>query len=151
MFNVLIPAVAALGLVAFTAQTQEASAPAQPGMAWHLVQEGEMAKLAYGMANSDQLALMITCSPGDRTAVVYGDVQPVGARAMASTPAPMDPMSGGDADEARISINDSNLANLARRGAIRVSGEGGETVLTATTAERRGVRGFLSYCGSARV
>ena len=57
---------------------------------------------------------------------------------------------GGDADEARISINDSNLANLARRGAIRVSGEGGETVLTATTAERRGVRGFLSYCGSTR-
>ncbi|QYF87414.1 hypothetical protein [Brevundimonas sp. PAMC22021] len=150
MFKVLIPTVAALGLVAFTAQTQEASAPAQPGMAWHLVQEGDMAKLAYGMANSDQLAMMITCSPGDRTAVVYGDVQPVGARVATSAPTPMDPMSGGDADEARIAVDDANLADLAHRGALRVSGEGGETVLTATTAERRGVRGFLSYCGSAR-
>jgi hypothetical protein len=149
MFKVLIPAVA-LGLVAFAAQTQEASAPAQPGMAWHLVQEGEMAKLAYGLANSDQLALMITCSPRDRTAVVYGDVQPVGARTLISAPTPMDPLSGGDADEAHISIDNANLADLARRGAIRVSGEGGETVLTATAAERRGVRGFLSYCGSTR-
>ena len=72
MFKVLIPAVAALGLVAFTAQTQEASAPAQPGMAWHLVQEGEMAKLAYGMADN-----LLTAASMDGFKYLFGNVNPV--------------------------------------------------------------------------
>jgi hypothetical protein len=92
MFKILVPAVAALGLVAFAAKTQDWShedaepaaamtaASAMPVMGWHLSYEGSMAKLAYGVENSDQLAMMVTCAPGDRSAVIYGDVLPASPR-----------------------------------------------------------------------
>ena len=91
MFKTLIPAVACLGLVAFAAKTQPVVAALDPAdavqtMAWHISTEGEMAKLAYGVANSDQLAMMVTCAPGDATAAVYGDVRPAGAGAEAASP-----------------------------------------------------------------
>ena len=113
MFKVLIPAAAAVALVAFAARTQplDAFPPVEtPTMSWHLSHEGAMAKLAYGVENSDQLALMVTCSPGDAAAVVYGDVQPDTPRLIAAShgPAPLDPMSGGDATETRLSLQDAS-------------------------------------------
>jgi hypothetical protein len=141
MFKILIPAVASLGLVAFAAKTQPVvSAPAAPpaadAMAWHLSQEGDMAKLAYGVANSDQLAMMVTCAPGDATAAVYGDVHPVSAEA--ESEAPM--------DEARIALSDANLHDLAAKGSMRVVGEGGAFLVRASAQEQRGIGQFLNYC-----
>lgn len=157
MFKVLIPAAAAVVLVAVAARTQSAETVALEGvpapvMAWHLSHEGAMAKLAYGVANSDQLALMITCSPGDATAVVYGDVQPDTPRLITAAygPAPLDPMSGGDADETRVSLHDASLAGLVSRGLLRVRGDAGAFTLRADEAERRTISGFLAYCGSSR-
>ena len=78
MLKSLLPAAAALSLAALAGQAMT-TAPAVPGQGaagWYLLHEGPMAKLAYGLPDSDQVALMLTCSPGDRTAVVYGDVQP---------------------------------------------------------------------------
>ncbi|QTC93182.1 hypothetical protein IFJ75_03570 [Brevundimonas goettingensis] len=152
MFKVLVPAVAALGLVAFAAKTQDwshedaepsaVSAMAQPVMGWHLSYEGPMAKLAYGVENSDQLALMVTCAPGDRSAVVYGDVLPASPRlAQASL--------GSLEDEARIPVTDPALQSLARNGVMPVVGEAGPTRIHASDAERRVVSGFLSYCDQA--
>lgn len=156
MFKVLVPAVAALGLVAFAAKTQDWShddaepsagsvavgAMAQPVMGWHLSYEGSMAKLAYGVENSDQLAMMVTCAPGDRSAVVYGDVLPASPRlAQASLGAPE--------DEARIAVTDPALLSLARNGVMPVVGEAGPTRIHASDAERRVVSGFLSYCDRA--
>jgi hypothetical protein len=142
MFKVLIPAAAAVALVAFAARTQplDAFPPVEtPTMSWHLSHEGAMAKLAYGVENSDQLALMVTCSPGDAAAVVYGDVQPDTPRLIAAShgPAPLDPMSGGDATEARLSLQDASLTGLASRGAMRVQGDSGRFVLKAGPDERR--------------
>lgn len=159
MFKVLIPAAASIALVAFAARTQPLDSVMQmqaaseaPAMAWHLSHEASMAKLAYGVANSDQLALMVTCSPGDATAVVYGDVQPASARLIAASqgPAPLDPMSGGDAVETRLSLHDASLTGLASRGSMLVQGEAGRFSLSATSAERRMIAGFLAYCGSSR-
>lgn len=157
MFKVLIPAAAALGLVAFAARSQGADpmavASANP-MAWHLSHEGAMAKLAYGVANSDQLAVMMTCEPGDRTAAVYGTVQPVGARlirASMSGPADIDPMSGGLAEESRIGLSDPALRSLVERGTMPVRGDAGRGSLPADKTERRMIADFLSYCGSSRV
>ncbi len=155
MFKVLIPAAASIVLAAFAARTQPSDSTAQveaPAMAWHLSHEGAMAKLAYGVENSDQLALMITCAPGDSTAVVYGDVQPDTPRLISAStgPAPLDPMSEGDAFETRLSLHDASLTGLASRGAMRVQGDAGRFNLTADTAERRMIAGFLSYCGSSR-
>ena len=157
MFKFAIPAVAALGLIAVAAQSQADNADVQAGpavpMAWHLSHEGSMAKLAYGVANSDQLALMMTCEPGQAQAMVYGDIQPDSPRLIqaAMTSAPIDPLSGGLADESRISLRDPALQKLARSGRLDVLGEAGHFELTATGDERRLVREFFAYCGTEAV
>jgi hypothetical protein len=157
MFKVAIPAVAALALIAVAAQSQAENAETQTGaanpMSWHLSHEGSMAKLAYGMANSDQLALMMTCEPGQPQAVVYGDVQPDSPRLhkASMTAAPIDPLSGGMADESRISLRDPAMQKLADSGKLAVLGEGGHFELTATGDERRLVREFFAYCGTEAV
>ncbi|RZJ97368.1 MAG: hypothetical protein EON88_03080 [Brevundimonas sp.] len=155
MLKVLIPAAAALGLIAFAATTQATdttgSSDAQPGMAWHVSYEGPMAKLAYGVENSDQLALMITCAPGDRAAVVYGDVQPVSPRLIrAAYSTAVDPLSGGEAEETRLPLTDPSLASLSRTGRMQVEGEAGRFVLTADRDEQRAARDFIDYCSSSR-
>ena len=158
MFKILIPAVAALGLIAFAAQSQSAdvtsenAVQAAPGMSWSLHHEGNLAKLTYGVANSDQLALMVSCEPGDRTAAVYGDVQPEAALLTQASlgPQTFDPLSGGEADESRISLTDPALRGLASRGQMAVRGDAGVFQLTADAEERRAVGDFLAYCSVGR-
>lgn len=142
MFKILIPAVAIVGLAAFAAQTQPVMGGVDPAnndptMTWHLSTEGPVAKLAYGVAHSDFLAMMVTCAPGDETAEVYGDVKPVNARAEKDSPF----------GEAKIAVGDAGLRDLAEKGAIRVSGEAGVFNLRASPQERRAIGQFLSYCG----
>jgi len=153
MIRFALPALAALGFIAFAAQTR-ATPPAaggEPAMGWHLSQEGATAKLAYGVADSDQLALMLTCQPGQGAAVVYGDVAPARARlshaALAS--APIDPLSGDLDEESRIGLRDPALTGLVRTGRMPVIGEAGTFDLTATPAERRAIGEFIAYCGSS--
>lgn len=156
MFKVLVPAVAALGLVAFAAQSSDVAPQveakgvmAAPVMSWSVHHEGALAKLAYGVANSDQLALMVACMPGDATAAVYGDVQVEGAR-LTQASLHIDPLSGGDAEENTIAVNDPALAGLARDGRMTVIGDAGRFQLAASTEERRLVRDFLAYCSPGR-
>ncbi|MBI2260638.1 MAG: hypothetical protein HYU62_03125 [Caulobacterales bacterium] len=159
MFKFAIPAVAALGLIVVAAQSQatHADADAEAGMAvpmgWHLTHEGPMAKLAYGVANSDQLALMMTCEPGQAQAIVYGDVQPASPRLhkASMTSAVIDPLSGGLADETRISLRDPALLELARLGAMEVESDAGHFELTVDHDERRLVSEFFAYCGTEAV
>jgi hypothetical protein len=155
MFKVLIPAAAALGLVAFSARSQggvpEVGAfAAAPAMAWSVHHEGALAKLAYGVADSDQLTLMVSCEPGDRTATIYGDVHPEAARPMLTNlqSVPLDPLSGGEAHETQIGLNDPALTALATRGRMAVRGDAGVFQLAATPEERRLVGDFLSYCSA---
>jgi hypothetical protein len=150
MFKVLIPAAAALGLLALAARTESAPPAAEaetPGMAWHLSHEGESAKLAYGLANSDQLALMMTCAPGDAEAVVYGDAAPVSARLVPTRGGP-DPLSG-EAEEMRLPLSEPGLRSLASQGRMTVAGDAGRFTLRASPEERRLAERFLSYCGTA--
>jgi len=157
MFKFVIPAVAALGLITVAAHSRTAEPDAEPGMAapmgWHLSHEGALAKLAYGVANSDQLALMMTCEPGQAQAIVYGDVQPASPRLhrASMTSAVIDPLSGGLADESRISLRDPTLQRLVRRGRLDVEGDAGHFELTADGEERRLVSAFFAYCGTEAV
>tara|TARA_R110002124_G_scaffold1527_9_gene9206 strand:+ start:1924 stop:2394 length:471 start_codon:yes stop_codon:yes gene_type:complete len=156
MFKILIPAVAAMGLVAFAAQTRTPTFEAHAApvvMGWHLSHEGTLAKLAYGVENSDQLALMMTCEPGRSTVVVYGAVQPVAPQLIQASdrPAELDPLSGGDASEVRIALRDPTLQSLASRGVLRVRGDAGDFDIRAAADEQRVAADFLAYCGSARV
>jgi hypothetical protein len=155
MLKIAIPAVAALGLIAFAARSQATDSDVQAGaapMGWHLSQEGPLAKLAYGVENSDQLALMMTCERGQAQAIVYGDVQPASPRLIkASMSAAIDPLSGGLADETRISVRDPAMQQLARSGKLAVEAEAGHFELSATPDERRLIGDFFAYCGSDRV
>lgn len=155
MFKIVIPAVAALGLIAFAAQSQATDSDIQTAaapMGWHLSHEGSLAKLAYGAENSDQLALMMTCERGQAQATVYGDVQPASPRLIkASMSAAIDPVSGGLGDETRISVRDPALQQLVRNGKLAVEAEAGAFELSANPAERRLIGEFFTYCGSERV
>lgn len=154
MLKSLLPVAAALSLAALAGQamTTAPAAPGQGAAGWHLLHEGSMAKLAYGLADSDDVALMLTCSPGDRSAIVYGDSQP---RSPALTPAaqgpqPIDPLSDGEAYETRLPLTDAALTGLARSGRMAVQTEAGDRQIQANRGERRLVQSFLGYCASGR-
>jgi len=155
MFKVAIPAVAALGLIAFAAQSQATNLDVQSGvapMAWHLSHEGSLAKLAYGVENSDQLALMMTCERGQTQAIIYGDVQPASPRVIrTSTTSAIDPLSGDLSGETRISVRDPAMQQLTTNGKLTVEGDAGLFQLSASPAERRLIGDFFAYCGSDRV
>lgn len=154
MFKIVIPAVAALGLIAVAAQSQATNVVVEADsapMGWHLSHEGSLAKLAYGVENSDQLALMMTCQRGQTQAAVYGDVQPASSRLIkASVTAAIDPISGGLVDETQISIRDPSLQKLALTGKLAVEADAGQFELSASPAERRLINEFFAYCGSDR-
>jgi len=155
MFKIAIPAVAALGLIAFAARSQATNLDFQNDVApmgWHLSHEGPLAKLAYGVENSDQLALMMTCERGQTQAIVYGDVQPASPRIVrASTTSAIDPLSGDLSGETRISVRDPAMQQLALSGKLAVEADAGLFQLSATPAERRLIGDFFAYCGSDRV
>lgn len=156
MLKFAIPAIAALGLIAFAARSQATSSDVQTGLApmgWHLSHEGDMAKLAYGVANSDQLALMMTCEPGQAQAVLYGDVQPAGPRLQKASmkAVAIDPLGGGLADEIRLPVDDPSLKQLARSGTMAVQGDAGAFELNASREERKLIDEFFAYCGDRRV
>ena len=154
MREILIPAIAALGLVTTAAHTRSNTPDSLSGqaVAWHLSHDGSLAKLAYGVENSDQLALMLTCERGQTQATVYGDVQPASPRLiMATRAAAIDPLGGGLADETRISVRDPALQQLARTGKLAVEAGAGSFELSATPGERRLIGEFFAYCGSHRV
>ena len=154
MLKFLVPAVACVALVAVSARTQTVdAASAAPEMAWRLDHEGPMAKLTYGAANSDHLAAMITCQPGEGVAVFYGAAHPDSPRLLqaSSTPQPVDPLSNGAAYETQVALDDPSLTSLARNGSLRLISDDGSTVLTADGTGRRMAADMLAYCGSSRV
>lgn len=154
MRNAAFPVLAVVALAAIAGQAvTRAPRPAGGELAgWHVLHEGALAKLAYGLPDSDHLALMLTCTPGEGAAVVYGDIQPRGAtlKQVALEPQPVDPLSGGEAFEARLPLDDAALTGLARDGRMPVLTEAGERRLTATRDEQRLIQGFLAYCASGR-
>jgi hypothetical protein len=149
MHKILLPAAAALSLVAFAATTQSADLTvetAQP-VAWHLSHDGEVAKLAYGASNSDHLALMVTCAAGAPDVAVYGDVRPIAVSMRpVSGPSMPDPLSGGDASEAIVPLADAGLSDLSSKGRMTVKSDERTFQLAATQQERRVVDRFLAYC-----
>lgn len=154
MFKVLIPAASLLSLVAFAAQgrSEAPSVEEMPllppaAMGWHLSHEGEMAKLAYGIANSDQLVIMLTCSPGDARAESYGVVTPVGVSA-GEGPSASDPL--GAMAPTVVNLDSPSMAALRREGALPVVGDAGQAALPVTSTDRDAVEGFFAHCGATR-
>lgn len=154
MLKFALPATAALALIAIAAQssaTDQNDETRLGGMGWHLSEEPGLAKLAYGVANSDQLALLMTCEPGAAQAVVYGEVKPVGPHVVrASMVTPIDPLSGGLSEEVSISTASPSLQRLKTGGRLQVEGEAGQFELRANRTEREAINAFFSYCAGGR-
>ncbi|MFW2343604.1 hypothetical protein [Brevundimonas sp.] len=166
MFKILIPAVAALGLVAHAAQSYTAedgvtaapviaaaatsvdAAPSAPAMDWHFHSEGDTAKLAYGVANSDQLVLMLTCQTGQDMISALGSVRTEAETATEQT-SYRDPMTGGILHEAEINRHDAALADLAATGKMTVVSDQGKVAIGSDATDQEAVKAFFASCGSA--
>ena len=167
MLKILIPAVAALGLVAHAAQSYTAEdgtapavinslavtpveiAPPAPALDWHFHKEGDTAKLAYGVANSDQLVLMLTCTAGDDKVATLGAVRAV-ADTTSAEQSYEDPMTGGVLHEAEIDRSDAALDALAATGTLTVETANGMTALGSSASDKAAVKAFFASCGTAR-
>lgn len=156
MFKVLIPAAATLGLVAFAAQSHSEPVvdahvvgSAAPTLGWHLSHEGDMAKLAYGLANSDQIVIMLTCSPGDAQAQAFGVVTPVGAVAQ-DGPVPVDPLTGLAMSDAPVDLRSGAMTALRTADRLPVVGEAGPADLPVTRGDKAVIDGFFAHCGATR-
>ncbi|MBU1326073.1 MAG: hypothetical protein KJ676_12595 [Alphaproteobacteria bacterium] len=158
MFKVLIPAAATLALVAFAAQSRSepvVDAPAsgtptpEATLAWHLSHEGGMAKLAYGVAHSDQIVIMLTCRPGDARAQAFGVVTPAGV-AVVDGPAPVDPLTGLAMADVAVDMGSSALTSLRAGGRLPVVGEAGRADLPVTPGDKAVIDGFFAHCGATR-
>lgn len=166
MLKILIPAVAALGLVAHAAQSFTAEdgvaaapimlvaetpveiAPPSPAMDWHFHTEGETAKLAYGVANSDQLVMMLMCTPGEDKVSTLGSVRAEADTATGET-SYSDPMTGGILHEAEIDRHDAALADLAATGKMTVVSDQGKLAIGSDATDQEAVNAFFASCGTA--
>lgn len=152
VLKIALPALAALGLVAFAAQTMATDTQVAPegieGMGWHLNHDGHEARLFYGVADSDQLAVMMSCRMGGGEIVTMGAVQPVAARSAGSLEADIDPLSGDLMEMRALSANDPAMARLVQAGRLGVEGEDRRFDLSATPDERQSIKTFLDDCGT---
>ncbi|HEV2081073.1 MAG TPA: hypothetical protein VGR32_01330 [Brevundimonas sp.] len=153
MLKYLIPVAATLSLVAFAAQSRSEAvideAPLDGALAWHLSHEGETAKLAYGVAHSDQIVIMLTCAPGDRQVQAFGVVTPAGA-AVEEGPAPVDPLTGLAMSDVAVGLNSRALTSLRDGGVLPVVGEAGPADLPVTRGDKAVIDGFFTHCGATR-
>jgi hypothetical protein len=121
---------------------------------FHFLDEGENAKLAYGQANSDDVALMLQCAKGS-SRVEVSDV-------IRSAPAPTLTLNAGGAKSdvkvevqpgpgVSIAVGEAPLAAPAlkafrRSGAVQVSYAGLSYAVSAKPQEQRSVERFFSVC-----
>ncbi|HEV7353838.1 MAG TPA: hypothetical protein VGN74_11995 [Brevundimonas sp.] len=152
MFRFLIPATAILATLALAGRTEPQTVDGATPMQWTLTHEGDLAKLAYGVPNSDHLAVMLTCSPGEAVNA-WGPVRPDSPALMraAMAPAPIDPLSGELLLDLRLASDDPALISLARGDGLPVVNDDDVRArIPAGPEGRRLAAAFLGHCASAR-
>lgn len=154
MKQLILPAFALL-LVGLAAQAtvSELKSPARDDTGWFLLSEGAGYKLVYGRADSDQVALMLSCDINDGFVRVYVDVEPdiESVRPINLGPVAMDPLSRGEATEMRLSLEDPGLWLLVDRGYLPVRTERGRQRIAANDNERQLANRFLEACARQHV
>ena len=123
---------------------------------WHLLHEGDRAKLAYGIANSDQILVMLSCAAGDQTVEVFGLAAPEADEVVltsASLTSPIDvrpsydPISGASAIETTLPIQAAALEGFRATGRLTLAADTGDSVPAhAVQAELPQVRAFFDHC-----
>lgn len=123
---------------------------------WHLLHEGDRAKLAYGIANSDQILVMLSCAAGDETVEVFGIAAPEADEVVltsASLSSPIDvrptfdPISGATAIETTLPVGADALEGFRATGRLTLAADTGESVPAhAVQAELPQVQAFFDHC-----
>lgn len=144
-------------VAAETAQVEAQAAVVEPAEAgWHLLYEGDRAKLAYGVANSDQIMVMMSCAAGDETVEVFGLAAPeadVVTLTSASMRSPItvqpafDPISGSMAVETTLPMGADALEGFRESGRLTLAADTGETTsVNADADELASVQDFFDHC-----
>jgi hypothetical protein len=126
--------------------------PAEYGL--HYVDEGSAAKLAYGVANSDDVGLLLLCEGGSRV-VEIASVLPSGqGRVITLTsngrrsvlPVTGEPAFGGSFAVGQAPAAAPALAGFRASGKIEISYAGSRRVILAKPTEKAAVRRFFDHC-----
>lgn len=149
MRRLILPA---LGLLILGVATQAAVSAKGQGpvdqAGWFLVPEDHGLKLVYGLADTDDVGLMLVCMPGDLRISVYGEVEPdlSSLRPATHGPVAMDPLSQGAAWTMTLALDDPGLWLLVDRGYLPIRTDQGRGRLEATPSERKLANQFLNAC-----
>jgi hypothetical protein len=123
--------------------------------AWVTVVEDGRTRLAFGLPNSDEVALTLDCAPHGGHVVVSGPLAPGtsklvlvadGARAEITGPARPDPETGLQMITGAVAARDAAFAAFVRTGRLARTDPSGTTALPASGPERGMVRAFLDHC-----
>ncbi len=131
----------------------------EPGFGLHFNDLGDAVTLAYGLANSDDVALMLQCVKGSGMVEVSDTARagPVPRVELASdgerTVIPVS-MQSGESDApailtGQVSLDADALRGFRRSGRIRVAFGKVRYGLQASAVEREGVERFFTACGKA--
>lgn len=152
-----IAPVIALGLLAAGLAGCAHEKVRQDGYHWSYLEPGQDApRLAYGRPNSDDVALMISCSPGqDRVDVSAmglsgGEIVLASGRAESRFVAAQvdDVMAEGGVLEARGKTSAPALAAFRKSGDLALLTRGERHSLAASPADRGHVQAFFKACGT---
>lgn len=135
-------------------------AAATGDLGWHLSHEGDRAKLAYGLANSDQILVMLSCAPGQDRVDVFGLAAPEGERVvLTSTAGPsalnaepaIDPLSGQPAVETTLMLGATAFRGFRDSGRLTLVSDGEAIEIDAQPEERADVEAFFAHCDRRNV
>lgn len=123
---------------------------------WHLVREGEQAKLAYGVANTDQILIMFTCAVGDPMIEVFGLAAPetdsvrftsAALTTDVAVESEFDPMSGSAMIDTEIPMTARALQGFRETGRLTLTADDGRSVPAhAVQSEQAEVQAFFDHC-----
>lgn len=156
---------AAAALVAQPAVVAAEPQPETPAMietvahapvGWHLVREGDRAKLAYGVADTDQILVMFTCSAGDPMVEVFGLAAPETDSVRFTSTAlttdiavesEFDPMSGSVMIDTEVPMTARALQGFRASGRLTLTADDGAGIPAhAVQAEQAEVEAFFDHC-----
>lgn len=164
LFATSVAGMAACGAVLLAGPRDASAAPqgvsavevAAPAVGWHLVHEGDRAKLAFGAERSDHILFMLSCAQGEEAVEVFGLADPrapgvtlasADARtALDAEPKP-DPMTGALMVETRVRLDAPALDSFRRTGGLALSGASERPMsLDARGEEQASVEAFFAHC-----
>ncbi len=159
----------ALATAVLTAQADVAAAEPQPtsrtayvevlehaAAGWHLVREGDDAKLAYGIAGTDQVLVMLRCAAGSDQVEVFGQITPetravrLSSAALSTTTTVVpqaDPLTGGTIMHTNLPSNADALKGFRESGRLALTPDQASSVPAhAVRAEMPQIRAFFDHC-----